>query len=519
MKKFLKLGKRMMALFIVVLLNINTYAAIGGNDGSAFVTKAEFDALINTFNEQMDSYQSGLNAKIDGAIANYLAGLSSVSRTVGNIITSGWNDVSCMNGVVDPTFTYPSLNIMYGGLLWGRFNGTNEYKLSTIAFTVRYLYNQTSGMTRALCTTKGDETTASSSYQTIYWAGVASNYMEKYAANANVYNMSNTSGLYAIENDWTKRISVNDCVNIYIPDGYAATIADRMGTLAPNIKYEVPDYDVSTTLNFTTKLVGCEPTISYTDTIKYLDHMVAYNKNVNWCLSNASFNHTFRTHASNTYGSSGALASGTSKYGSGAYTAARIMTTTTTKDVASVAMSLNHIVDTNVVYPSIGMLKNDVSASNIMLTSDTYNVEYANRKLSISDVPLYEGLPLLAAAKATTIEWSPRFVKGKAKSSGAWIDSSATRAKLLLSIGPFTNKIDSSNIINGSSDIGTTSDGGILCKICVQDTDEPTKVTFKMPTDGVVYAKWVPDTSDYESASWYQPIDLTQSNTYIATTE
>ena len=68
--------------------------------------------------------------------------------------------------------------------------------------------------------------------------------------------------------------------------------------------------------------------------------MVAYNKNVNWCLSNASFNHTFRTHASNTYGSSGALASGTGKYGSGAYTAACIMTTTTTKDVASVACLL-----------------------------------------------------------------------------------------------------------------------------------------------------------------------------------
>ena len=47
MKKFFKLGKRMMALFIVVLLNINTYAAIGGNDGSAFVTKAEFDQLTS----------------------------------------------------------------------------------------------------------------------------------------------------------------------------------------------------------------------------------------------------------------------------------------------------------------------------------------------------------------------------------------------------------------------------------------------------------------------------------------
>ena len=80
MKKFFKLGKRMMALFIVVLLNINSYAAVGANDGSAFVTKAEFDALVNTFNEQMDSYQSGLNAKIDGAIANYLAGLSSLTQ-------------------------------------------------------------------------------------------------------------------------------------------------------------------------------------------------------------------------------------------------------------------------------------------------------------------------------------------------------------------------------------------------------------------------------------------------------
>ena len=69
MKKFLKLGKRMMALFIVVLLNINSYAAVGANDGSAFVTKAEFDALVNTFNEQMDTYQSGINAKITPIIA------------------------------------------------------------------------------------------------------------------------------------------------------------------------------------------------------------------------------------------------------------------------------------------------------------------------------------------------------------------------------------------------------------------------------------------------------------------
>ena len=65
-----------MALFIVALLNINSYAAVSGNDGSAFVTKAEFDALVNTFNEQMDDYEDTLVTKVDGAIANYLNSLS-----------------------------------------------------------------------------------------------------------------------------------------------------------------------------------------------------------------------------------------------------------------------------------------------------------------------------------------------------------------------------------------------------------------------------------------------------------
>ena len=77
MKKFSKIGKRVLAFFLVALMNINTYAAVGANDGSAFVTKAEFDAFVNTFNEQMDTYEGSFITKVDGAIANYLAGLSS----------------------------------------------------------------------------------------------------------------------------------------------------------------------------------------------------------------------------------------------------------------------------------------------------------------------------------------------------------------------------------------------------------------------------------------------------------
>ena len=101
MKKLFKIGKRITAFFVVILLNINSYAAVGANDGSAFVTKAEFDALVNTFNEQMDTYQSSIVSKIDGAIANYLAGLSSYKVEDRNVIGYVKNGVVSIGDVFD----------------------------------------------------------------------------------------------------------------------------------------------------------------------------------------------------------------------------------------------------------------------------------------------------------------------------------------------------------------------------------------------------------------------------------
>ena len=77
MNKVFKKCKSLAIIFTILAFNINSYATIGANDGSAFITKAEFDALVNTFNEQMDTYEDNIVSKIDGAIANYLAGLSS----------------------------------------------------------------------------------------------------------------------------------------------------------------------------------------------------------------------------------------------------------------------------------------------------------------------------------------------------------------------------------------------------------------------------------------------------------
>ena len=63
-------------LVLVFILNTLSFAAIvSDNDGSAFVTKSEFDALKTNFASQIDSYNDSIDKKIDGAISSYLAGI------------------------------------------------------------------------------------------------------------------------------------------------------------------------------------------------------------------------------------------------------------------------------------------------------------------------------------------------------------------------------------------------------------------------------------------------------------
>ena len=94
MKKYVKHMKRIIALLVIVVLNIHTFATSSSNDGSQFVTKADFDSLVTDFNKKMNEYQSGLNAKIDNAVANYIAGMSAISTQ--NIDTG--IDIECAGG-------------------------------------------------------------------------------------------------------------------------------------------------------------------------------------------------------------------------------------------------------------------------------------------------------------------------------------------------------------------------------------------------------------------------------------
>ncbi len=76
MKRSTRIVKKLLALFLVLLLSIDSFAAVvSDNDGSAFITKAEFDSLKNNFQAQIDEYNTNIDNKIDAAIASYLSGI------------------------------------------------------------------------------------------------------------------------------------------------------------------------------------------------------------------------------------------------------------------------------------------------------------------------------------------------------------------------------------------------------------------------------------------------------------
>lgn len=67
---------------LILIANIITFAAVvSDNDGSAFITKSEYDSLKNNFQSQLDSYNTSIDAKIDNAVASYLAGIKAEKVT------------------------------------------------------------------------------------------------------------------------------------------------------------------------------------------------------------------------------------------------------------------------------------------------------------------------------------------------------------------------------------------------------------------------------------------------------
>lgn len=99
MKGIMKIIKKFFVIGLVILLNLECFASIiSDNDGAAFITKYEFEALKNSFVSQINNYNNSIDEKIDGAIASYLAGLMIEKVTPIEPSISNYNEIRWMNG-------------------------------------------------------------------------------------------------------------------------------------------------------------------------------------------------------------------------------------------------------------------------------------------------------------------------------------------------------------------------------------------------------------------------------------
>lgn len=89
--------KRVLSFLLIFLLSINGFAAtVDDNDGAAFITKAEFDALKNNFQNQLDKYNQSIDSKIDNAIASYLNGIKISKVYQKTLLCSNVESVECL---------------------------------------------------------------------------------------------------------------------------------------------------------------------------------------------------------------------------------------------------------------------------------------------------------------------------------------------------------------------------------------------------------------------------------------
>ena len=73
MKYIVKISKKFILLILMIVLPINSFAAVSVSDGSAFVSKSEFSSTINNISNRMSTIENTLDAKIDSLVSSYLS--------------------------------------------------------------------------------------------------------------------------------------------------------------------------------------------------------------------------------------------------------------------------------------------------------------------------------------------------------------------------------------------------------------------------------------------------------------
>ena len=165
-------------IFVILLLSYNVIAAtVSDNDGSAFITKSEFDSLKSNFQSQIDVYNTSLDNKIDNTIASYLSGITVETE-------------KDMTSLLDN-------NGVYGqkiNLKWS--SDTNYCLISTVK---PYAVQTWTALTVVTVPTWGTGTSVNTLQKADYWSGIWKSNKINYLGNTVTDDTDGTKKEYRVE--------------------------------------------------------------------------------------------------------------------------------------------------------------------------------------------------------------------------------------------------------------------------------------------------------------------------------
>ena len=492
-----KIYKNIIVALCIMVLCVNNFAAVvSDNDGSAFITKAEFDSLKNNFQSQLDQYNSNIDNKIDAAIASYLSGLNiSVSRTF-DVINKNWNQVTFINGVFDNDYKVPDIYYLLaaGGYFQSDITAGGVRDWSSHAFFYYKRAANTANRKNCFNVLSGSE----GSPTKIQWKGIARGYRE--------------SILYALENNkkysslsgwnwptWSKRVMIKNGLK-----AKGASYAINENSVITDLTLECQARDTT----YSTSTWQVQPVDSTifnkavtdlsiaTDTVdgkEYdTEHIVGWDKDTAWELYCTDWNHSWQLSSKQTLTDTD-IYNATTINTSGWYEGLeRVGDTTVRSHVGS--MPFNFENGSSKFY-SVGLYATAVKNSQIYQMEE--DLSYKTKKTFIvENSTLEKGLPILAASKDDEVTYTPVITSVECyDESGNW-KTNSNEAELCFSYGPFNEKFDTNDCVQLEGEtLGTTYTSWIT-------ENRKAKVKFKMKKDSVVYMQIKPS---FSSGATYGP--------------
>ncbi len=509
MTKMTRLIKRMVALFLVVLMSIENFAAVvGDNDGAAFITKAEFDSLKNNFQSQIDQYNTSIDSKIDGAIASYLAGINVAKTSIERIITSSYDKFHMINCELKNKFVLPSFDYSFSMLAsYTEGDGSGWSDVGGCLFTKNYQNNT------EFCTinTVGGATVNGGvmNYDNIYWTGQNKTWQERwvigsqYAQDLHIasgfqyyaYDLSfyiarplkvNQTGYFETLGNITTPIFSKPKFWMYGYNGWSAytamnrtdKLSDDKGHLIESLAIDcnTEDNDV----NFNYRKIGCwnadtEFEVGASEFSKYIGYS-DYQDLTTEDLTNALGN-----GANNYVGLGWGCAQNTAPWDASSYHNKRPYTmmwqvggNVIVSDADGTPPNMGDAAAEKL--PNLGIFGKFTGSSILQNKKNVFNGLY---DINPENVNLAGGLPLLVAKADEKIEYKPTFTIVAKPGAEAY-----NEIRVMFATSPFTTKKENLNLIKFTR-------GGIEYDY-IDTVDKKLNAEWTMPKDAVVYMKWFP---------------------------